>query len=117
MDVMAMSDIDGEHYTIDDELPTLDLHPAVEVRLDIEETGIKLFIGLREYEWPRGCPDVCSEGRGSVCRWIGRKRWLAAHTEDLLGPIGTRMRSHSLPYSVSRSDQPGAAVTLAQGIR
>ena len=51
----------GEHYAIDDDvLPILDLGPAVEVRLDIDETGIKLFIGPREYEWPRGCPDVCS---------------------------------------------------------
>ncbi|HMG84170.1 MAG TPA: hypothetical protein VK574_00420 [Terracidiphilus sp.] len=51
----------GEHYAIDDNvLPILDLNPEVEVRIDIEETGIKLFIGPREYEWPRGCPDVCS---------------------------------------------------------
>jgi hypothetical protein len=51
----------GEHYAIDDNvLPTLELHPAVEVRIDIEETGVKLFIGPREYEWPRRCPDACS---------------------------------------------------------
>jgi hypothetical protein len=51
----------GEHYAIDDDvLPTLELHPAVEVRIDIEETGVKLFIGPREYEWPRRCPDTCS---------------------------------------------------------
>ena len=74
MDVTAMSDIDGEHYTIDDELPTLDLHPAVEVRLDIEETGIKLFIGLREYEWPRGCPDVCSVRTGFCIPLDGPQR-------------------------------------------
>ena len=56
-----MCDITSEHYAIDDDiLPTLDLDPAVEVRIDIEETGVKLFIGPREYEWPRGCPDVCS---------------------------------------------------------
>ena len=56
-----MYGINGEHYAIDDEvLPTLDLGPAVEVRIDIEETGVKLFIGPREYEWPRGCPDVSS---------------------------------------------------------
>lgn len=55
-----MYGITSEHYAIDDILPTLDLHPAVDVRIDIEETRIKLFIGSREYEWPRGCPDVCS---------------------------------------------------------
>ena len=56
-----MYDITGEHYAIDDNvLPILDLTPEVEVRIDIEETGVKLFIGPREYEWPRGCPDVCS---------------------------------------------------------
>ena len=56
-----MYGLTGEHYAVDDNvLPILDLHPAVEVRIDIEETGVKLFIGPREYEWPRGCPDVCS---------------------------------------------------------
>jgi hypothetical protein len=56
-----MTGITGEHYAIDDEiLPILASYPAVEVRIDIEETGVKLFIGPREYEWPRGCPDVCS---------------------------------------------------------
>jgi len=61
MEVKAMYGITGEHYAIDDNvLPILNLDPAVEVRIDIEETGVKLFIGPREYEWPRGCPDVCS---------------------------------------------------------
>jgi hypothetical protein len=51
----------SEHYAVDDNvLPILDLYPEIEVRIDIEETGVKLFIGPREYEWPRGCPDVCS---------------------------------------------------------
>ena len=51
----------SEHYAVDDNaLPILDLYPEVEVRIDIEETGVKLFIGPREYEWPKGCPDVCS---------------------------------------------------------
>lgn len=55
-----MSGITSEYYAIDDDvLPTLDLHPGVEVRIDIEETGVKLLIGPREYEWPRGCPDIC----------------------------------------------------------
>ena len=43
-----MNGITGEHYAIDDVLPTFDLHPAVEVRIDIEETGVKLSIGLRK---------------------------------------------------------------------
>jgi hypothetical protein len=65
MEVKAMHDITGEHYAIDDDvLPTLDLQSALEVRIDIEETGVKLFIGPREYEWPRGCPDVRSVRTG-----------------------------------------------------
>jgi hypothetical protein len=71
----AMYGITGEHYAIDDDvLPTLDLHPAVEVRIDIEETGVKLFIGPREYEWPRGCPDVCSVRTGFYSALDGPKR-------------------------------------------
>jgi hypothetical protein len=75
MEVKAMYGITGEHYAIDDEvLPTLDLHPAVEVRIDIEETGIKLFIGPREYEWPRGCPDVRSVRTGFCIPLDGPQR-------------------------------------------
>lgn len=56
-----MYGITGEHYAVDDDvLGVLDLKSAIEVRLDIEETEVKLFIGPRKYEWPRGCPDVCS---------------------------------------------------------
>lgn len=58
----------------DDVLPTLDLHSAVEVRIDIQETGIKLFIGPREYEWPRGCPDVCSVRTGFSVPLDGQQR-------------------------------------------
>ena len=65
MKVKAMYGITGEHYAIDDDvLPILDLHPAVDVRIDIEQLGVKLFIGPREYEWPRGCPDVRSVRTG-----------------------------------------------------
>jgi hypothetical protein len=61
-----MYGITGEHYAIDgDVLPILDLHPAVEPRIDIEQAGAMLFIRPREYEWPRGCPDVCSVRAGS----------------------------------------------------
>jgi hypothetical protein len=56
-----MYGITGEHYAVDDGiLPILDLNPEVEVRIDIEEIAVKLVIGPREYEWPRGCPDVCA---------------------------------------------------------
>jgi hypothetical protein len=42
-------------------LPTiLDLHPEIEVRIDLEETSIKPFVGPPEYQWPQNCPDVCS---------------------------------------------------------
>ena len=70
-----MYGITSEHYAIDDDvLPTLDLHSTVEVRIDIEETGVKLFIGPREYEWPRGCPDVCSAMTGFYKPLNGPKR-------------------------------------------
>jgi hypothetical protein len=40
-----MYDITDEHYLGDAAvLPIQDLHPAVEVRIDIEETGVKPFI-------------------------------------------------------------------------
>jgi hypothetical protein len=56
-----MYGITGEYYAVDDNvLPILDLHPAVEVRIDNEKTKPKLFIKPREYEWPRDCPDVYS---------------------------------------------------------
>jgi hypothetical protein len=70
-----MYGITSEHYAIDDDvLPLLDLNPAVEVRIDIEETGVKLFIGLREYEWPRGRPDVCSVRTGFYSPQDGPQR-------------------------------------------
>jgi hypothetical protein len=75
MEVKAMDAITSEHYAIDDDvLSSLDLNPAVEVRIDIEETGIKLFIGPREYEWPRGCPDVCSIRTGFYSPLDGLQR-------------------------------------------
>jgi len=70
-----MEALSSEHYAIDDDvLSTLDLDPAVEVRIDIEETGVKLFIGPREYEWPRGCPDVCSVRTEFYSRLDGPQR-------------------------------------------
>jgi hypothetical protein len=75
MEVKAMDAITSEHYAIDDDvLSTLALDPAVEVRIDIEETGVRLFIGPREYEWPRGCPDVCSVRTGFYSPLDGPRR-------------------------------------------
>jgi len=61
-----MYGITGKHYAFDDGvLPDpLDLHPAAEVRIDIEEPGITLFIGPREYEWPLGSPALRTVGTG-----------------------------------------------------
>ena len=65
MEIKAMYGITEEHYVVYDNVrPILALHPAVEVRIDIEETGVKLVIRPREYEWPRGCPDACSAMTG-----------------------------------------------------
>jgi hypothetical protein len=42
VEVKAMYGVPGEHYAVDnDVLTTLDLHPTVEVKLDIEETRVK----------------------------------------------------------------------------
>jgi len=54
-----MYGITGKHYAID-ALPILDLYQASEVGIDIEEAGVKLFIGPQRYEWPRCCPNVFS---------------------------------------------------------
>jgi hypothetical protein len=56
MEVNAMYSITGENYVIDDVLPTLDLDPAAEVRIDIEETGVKLFIGPRSTNGREAAP-------------------------------------------------------------
>ena len=50
-----MNGITGEHYAIDDVLPTLDLHPAVEVRIDIEEQESSFPSG-RGSEWLQAGP-------------------------------------------------------------
>ncbi len=84
-----MYGISGEHYAIDDDvLPILTLDQAVEIRIDIEETGVKLFIGLREYEWRRGCPDVCSVRTGLYSPLNGPQREDSlTHFEGLSGSI------------------------------
>ena len=74
MEGKTMRGITGEHYAIDGVLPTLDSHPAIAVRIDIEETGVKHFIGPREYEWPRGYPDVCFVRTGVHVRLDGPQR-------------------------------------------
>jgi hypothetical protein len=69
-----MNGITGEHYAIDDKvLPILALHPAVDLRIDLEEIGVEFIIGPREYEWPRGYPDVCLVGTGSTDSSMGRR--------------------------------------------
>ena len=56
-----MQTINSEHYSIDDSvLSMLNLHMLAPVRIDVGRTGVKLFLGPLEYEWSRGCPDVCS---------------------------------------------------------
>jgi hypothetical protein len=56
-----MYGITGEHYVVDDDvLPIHGLHQAVQVRIDVDQTGVKNFIGPRKYKWPRGCPDTCA---------------------------------------------------------
>lgn len=52
-----------EHYAVEDEmLPILAMPIPVSVRIDIYEDCVRLQIGPRDYEWPRGCPDVCAKG-------------------------------------------------------
>jgi hypothetical protein len=85
MEVNTMYGNTSEHHAINDELlPTLTLQPAVEVRIDIEETGVKLFIGPREYEWPRCCPDslLSKDGVLHPGGWV-RKRRFVSYPEQL----------------------------------
>jgi hypothetical protein len=70
-----MYGITSEHYATEDGvLPILELHSTVKVRIDIEETGVKLSIGRREYEWPRGCSDVRSVRTGLYIPQSGPQR-------------------------------------------
>jgi len=94
MEIKAMYGITRDHYVVDDNVhPIPALHPAVEVRIDIEKTGVKLFIGSREYEWPRGCPDVCSVMTGSSDRSMGLKETICNLSGRDAAFLGTRMQS------------------------
>lgn len=58
-----MIHVQEEHYAVDDIiLPVLRLPVPAGVRIDIYETCVRLQIGPRDYEWPRGCPNVCATG-------------------------------------------------------
>lgn len=52
-----------EHYAEDDSvLPILALPCPCPIRIDIDEDHVRLFIGPRDWEWKRGCPDVNAVG-------------------------------------------------------
>ncbi len=52
-----------EHYADDDViLPCIALPNPCPIRVDIHEDRIRLFIGQRDWEWIRGCPDVSACG-------------------------------------------------------
>lgn len=52
-----------EHYAIDDAiLPSLELPNPCPIRIDIHENSVSLYIGQRDWSWPRGCPDVSGSG-------------------------------------------------------
>ena len=53
----------GEHYAVEDAiLPVLALETPCEIRIDIREEGVALFIGPRDWFWKRRCPDIESCG-------------------------------------------------------
>ena len=52
-----------EHYADDDVvLPVLTLPSPCPIRIDIHEDRVSLFIGNRDWEWKRECPDVTACG-------------------------------------------------------
>jgi hypothetical protein len=52
-----------EHYATEDEiLPELELSKPCEIRIDVDEKYVRLHVGQRDWEWPRGCPDISSTG-------------------------------------------------------
>ena len=52
-----------EHYAEDDEiLPQIMLPVPCPIRIDITDTCVRLFVGQRDWEWKRGCPDVLASG-------------------------------------------------------
>jgi len=93
-----MYGITGQHYAIDDDVfPIFDLHPAVEPRIDTEQTGVKLFIGPRGYQWPRACPGVCSVRAGSYIPLDGpQTEELLTYPKELHGSIAALTGSAGL---------------------
>jgi len=58
-----MYDITWEHHFVDDAvLQILDSRPAVKLRFDFEDAGVKPFIVLREYECRKGVPMFAGNG-------------------------------------------------------
>jgi hypothetical protein len=52
-----------EHYAEDDViLSCLVLPSPCAIRIDIDDEKVRLFIGQRDWEWNRGCPDVSACG-------------------------------------------------------
>ena len=52
-----------EHYTDEDVvLPALPLPSPCSIRIDIYEDRVRLYIGNRDWEWNRGCPDAIASG-------------------------------------------------------
>jgi hypothetical protein len=56
-----------EHYAVDDSiLPVMEHDNPVEIRIDMDDEGVTLRVGLRDWHWPRGCPDI--DGAGTALR-------------------------------------------------
>ena len=52
-----------EHYAEDDTvLAKMQLPEECSIRIDIDDSTVRLFIGPRDYEWRRGCPFVVACG-------------------------------------------------------
>jgi hypothetical protein len=52
-----------EHYADEDEVVHMLTFPKpCPIRIDIEDESIRLFVGQRDWEWRRGCPDVLACG-------------------------------------------------------
>jgi len=52
-----------EHYAVDDSfLPAIELLNPCEIRIDITDDYVHLFVGQRDFSWKRGCPDIDGAG-------------------------------------------------------
>ena len=65
-----------EHYAEDDViLPVLKLDSPCLIRIDIDDDHVRLFIGQRDWEWRRGCPDVTACGTLFDPPAEGKEEW------------------------------------------